>query len=337
MSRAFEPAEGSLLGFVIAAALIVIISIPVTGLGAPGSGGVDLRRQLAFIAPLYLGQFTLNLLMQSDIHLLGRFAADAAVQAGLDAKEADRLVGAYGVAQLFCFLPYQLLLSVTFVLFPLLASARRDGDEAAVTRYVRTGVRLALVIAGAFVAVNAGLAGRLLAVVFRAEDATVGGEAMLPLAVGLGSFAIFGILATVLTSLGRERLSAMLTTVALALVVAACAGLVRGTGFGPAMVSRTAMATSVGLVTATLLSAAAVKKTAGGVVSLVTVARVLVATGVGAVCGRVLAAAAPAGKVVTLVGALVVGLVYLASLLVTRELGRADLDLVLGLVRKKRG
>jgi len=259
------------------------------------------------------------------------------VQAGLDAKEADRLVGAYGVAQLFCFLPYQLLLSVTFVLFPLLASARRDGDEAAVTRYVRTGVRLALVIAGAFVAVNAGLAGRLLAVVFRAEDATVGGEAMLPLAVGLGSFAIFGILATVLTSLGRERLSAMLTTVALALVVAACAGLVRGTGFGPAMVSRTAMATSVGLVTATLLSAAAVKKTAGGVVSLVTVARVLVATGVGAVCGRVLAAAAPAGKVVTLVGALVVGLVYLASLLVTRELGRADLDLVLGLVRKKRG
>ena len=44
---------------------------------------------------------------------------------------ADALAGAYGVAQLFCFLPYQLLLSVTFVLFPLLASAKRETDEAA--------------------------------------------------------------------------------------------------------------------------------------------------------------------------------------------------------------
>jgi stage V sporulation protein B len=336
VGRMFGAAEGSLLGFVTAAALIVVISIPVAGLGAPGWGGVTLRRQLAFLAPLYLGQFTLNLLMQSDIHLLGRFAADAAVQAGLDAREADRLVGAYGVAQLFCFLPYQLLLSVTFVLFPLLASARRDGDDAAVASYVRTGVRLALVIAGAFVAVNAGLAGRLLAVVFRAEDAALGGEAMLALALGLGSFAIFGILATVLTSLGRERLSALLTAAALTLVVAASVLLVRGTSFGPAMLTRTALATSLGLVTATLLSALAVKKTAGGVVAPLTVVRVLVATALGVTLGRVLGSSLPASKVLTLGLAGAIGLAYLGLLIATRELGRADLNLMLGLVRKKR-
>lgn len=335
--RTFDAVEGSLLGFVASIAVIVVASTFVAGLGAPGGGGLSLKQQLAFIAPLFLGQFTLNLLMQCDIHLLGRFAADAAVAAGQDARSADRLVGAYGVAQLFCFLPYQLLLSVTFVLFPLLASARRDGDHAAVTSYVQIGVRLALVVAGAFVAVNAGLAGRLLAVVFRAEDASVGGEAMLPLAIGLGSFAIFGILATVLTSLGRERLSALLTLAALVLVVSACSVFVRGHAFGPSMVVRTALATSIGLVTATVLSALAVKRTAGGVVAPLTLVRVVAATAVAAALGRTLGSSLRSGPVTTLALAIVVGLAYLGVLFATREVGAADRDLVLGILRRKRG
>lgn len=327
--------EGSLFGFVAAALVIVVVTIPIAGLGAPGSGGITLGRQLAFIAPLYAGQFTLNLLMQSDIHLLGRFAADAAVSGGLDARAADPLVGAYSVAQLFCFLPYQLLLSVTFVLFPLLASAHHERNAPAVANYVQTGVRLALVVAGAFVSVNAGLGSRLLAIVFRAEDAALGGSAMLPLGIGLGSFAVFGVLVTVLTSLGRERASALFTVAALALVVVLCASFVRGTAFGPAMIQRTAIATATGLVLATLLAAVAVRKTAGAVVAPLTLGRVLVSVALAILGARLLADVVPAGKVATLGLAAVVGLLYLGLLIVTRELGEADVERLRGLVRKR--
>ena len=188
----------------------------------------QVREHLRFVAPLFFGQVALNMLFQSDLQLLGLFAAEAAVASGRAAAEADTLAGAYRNAQLFCFLPYQLLLSVTFVLFPLLATARRDGDEEAVGRYVRTGVRLALILAGAMVSVTAGLSDELLRLVFGADSAALGGPAMPIMAVGLGAFAIFGILATVLTSLKRERASAVLTTAALLLVVGLCFGLVRG-------------------------------------------------------------------------------------------------------------
>jgi stage V sporulation protein B len=316
--------------------VIVVVAIPLAGIGKAGDGGVTWRTQLAFIAPLYAGQFTLNLLMQCDLHLLGRFAADAAVASGLNARSADALAGAYGVAQLFCFLPYQLLLSVTFVLFPLLASAKREKDEAAVARYVATGVRLALIIAGAFVCVNAGLGGRLLAVVFRAEDAALGGTAMLPLGIGLGSFAVFGILVTVLTSLGQERASALFTAVALALVVAACSVFVRGAAFGPGMIERTATATAAGLVLATLLAATAVKKTAGAVVSTATLVRVLGSVVAVVTVTRFLSRALPQGKLLTLALAAAVGVLYLMALVATRELGRSDLALVGGVFKRRR-
>lgn len=331
-----DAVDGSLVGFAIAAAVIVVVSLVVVGVGAAGDGGVTLRRQVSFLAPLYVGQFTLNLLMQSDLHVLGRLAADAAGTVGLDAREADRLVGAYGVAQLFCFLPYQLLLSVTFVLFPLLASAHRDGDRGAVATYVQTGVRLALVIAGAFIAVNAGLASRLLALVFRAEDAALGGNAMLPLGVGLGAFAIFGVLVTALTSLGHERKSAALTAVALACVLGATTLLGRGASFGPDLIARTALGAACGLVGATVLAAIAVRRAAGAVVAPTTLARVALSTAVACALARTLATFLAAGKVMTLGLAVLVGLAYLAVLVASRELGRADLDLVLRLVRRRR-
>jgi len=134
----------------------------------------------------------LNLLFQSDLQLLGWFAAESAEHVGRAAIEADTLAGAYANAQLFCFLPYQLLLSVTFVLFPMLAEAQRDKDRAAVARYVRMGVRLALVLAGLMVSVTAGLPGPLLRLIFGAESAELGATGMRILALGSGLLPFLG-------------------------------------------------------------------------------------------------------------------------------------------------
>ncbi|MSP26186.1 MAG: lipopolysaccharide biosynthesis protein [Myxococcales bacterium] len=317
--------EGALGAFVAAAGLVLFIALPLAGTGKRGRGGVSVRAHLAFLAPLFFGQVALNLLLQSDLQLLGRFAADAAEAAGHDARDADKLTGAYRAAQLFCFLPYQLLLSVTFVLFPLLASAARDGDRAAVGRYVTTGVRLALVFGGLVVSVNAAIPAKLLALVFRLEFADLGARAMFVLAIGLGAFALFGILASVLTSLGRERQSAALTVAALALVVALSFAFVRGEPFGEGMVLRTALATSASLVIATVCAAVAVHRAAGQVVRLRTLVRVALALAVAIATGRAADAFFGASPALAVPLAALVGLAYVGTLIATRELAEGDI------------
>ena len=197
---------------------------------------------------------------------------------------------------------------------------------------MRTGVRLAVVLAGLMVSVTAGLSRSLINLVFGADAASLSGRAMFIMALGLGSFAIFGILATVLTSLKREVLSMVLTIVALTLVVGLCFALVRGQPFGEGMLIRTAIATAAGLLTATLLTAGAVRKTAGAVVSPATLLRVALGLGAAIAVGRYLPAP---GKLMTLVYAGAVALVYVLVLLVTRELTKEDARVVARVLGRK--
>jgi len=290
------------------------------------------RAHLTFAVPVLVGQVLFNLLLQADLTLLRRFASQAALARGLPAAAADPLVGAYRATQLFSFLPYQLLIAVTFILFPMLASAARDGDRQAVTRYVRTGVRLALMLAGLMVSVTAGLSDRLLYLVFGPEAAALGGGSLELLALGFGGFAIFGVLTTVLNSLKHERESMIVTGVAVTLVVALCFWRVRGAPFGPELLLYTAQATAAGLFVATLSAAFFVYRAAGSVAPPLTLVCVLVAVAIATSVGRFLPYA---GKIVTPVYAGLVALAYLLILLVSRELVGADLATLRAVVTKR--
>jgi stage V sporulation protein B len=316
--------EGAMLGFVVATAFIWVGALGVVGPGRRGDAGLTTRRHLAFIGPVLLGQTLLNLLFQADLSVLRAFASGAAMRAGLGPEAADPLVGAYRMTQLFSFLPYQLLLSITFVLFPLLAQAHHAGDREAVARYVSTGVRIALLVAGGMVSVTSGLSGPLFRWVFTSEAAELGTGPMQLLSLGLGAFALFGILTTVLNSLGRERASALVTALALVLVVGLCWLLLSGAELGPELLWKTAVSTSAGLVVATVGAAWLVFRTAGAVVAPLSLLRVAVSMGLAILVGRHLPGA---GKLVTPVYAGLVGLLYAGLLLLTRELGRADLTL----------
>ncbi|HEY0469277.1 MAG TPA: oligosaccharide flippase family protein [Polyangiaceae bacterium] len=325
--------EGATVGFVGGASLILTVALLLVGIGKRGPSSISVRAHLIFAVPVLLGQVLFNLLLQADLTLLRRFASQAALAQGLPAAAADPLVGAYRATQLFSFLPYQLLIAVTFILFPMLASAARDGDREAVARYVRTGVRLALVLAGLMVSVTAGLSDRLLYLVFGPEAATLGGSSLELLAVGFGGFAIFGVLTTVLNSLKHERETVIVTAVAVTLVVLLCYLRVRGAPFGEPLLLYTAQATAAGLFVATLSAAFFVYRAAGAVARPLTLVRVLLGVVVATSLGRVLP---HAGKIVTPVYALLVALAYLLILLVTRELAAADLA-TLRAVATKRG
>jgi stage V sporulation protein B len=317
--------EGAAWGFVAGAVLVLGVALGIVGVGRHGPGGPTVGRHLIFMAQLFVGQLLLNLLLQADLTLLRFFAGEAAAREGLSPMAADPFVGAYRATQLFAFLPYQLLIAVTFVLFPMLASAGKSGDREDVRRYVATGLRLALIIGGAMVCVTSGLAGPLLMLVFGPEATSHGARALSVLAIGFGAFAIFGILTTVLNSLGFERASAVITGVAAALVAAACFVWVRGTPLSDELLLRTATATSTSIVLATIAASILVHRAAGGLVAPSVVLRVLLAGAIATVVGRLLwdtpRFAAP-GLAVIVVS------IYVLVLVVSRELGSHDLVLV---------
>lgn len=332
--------EGAALGFAGSSLLVLLVAGRKVGLGAPGNAAASSEGSrhlpygyLRYIGPILAGQVLLNLLFQADQLLLRRFSADAALRAGLDPAAADPLVGAYRATQLFCFLPYQLVISVSIVLFPMLARAHRDADADALARYVRQGVRLALLTAGLIVSVTCGLSGPLLRLVFGAEAAELAAAPMQVLALGLGNLAMLGVLTAVLNSVAQQRLSLIVTGLACLLVVGLCLEQVRGRPFGPELLWHTALATSAALLAATLVAALLVRRAAGAVVAPGSVLRVLVALVCAVGVARLLPAARP---LLTPALALLVGGTYLLALILLRELGAADWRAFHGIVARRR-
>jgi stage V sporulation protein B len=218
---------GGVIGFTSAALLIVPIAATRSKLGAPGGVAPTAGTYARFVGPLAIGLIALNLLLQTDFLLFSSFVGAKARALGLPGGEAqsraDACVGSYRAFQLFSFLPYQLLMSVTFVLFPMLSKAHAEGDREAVARFTRTGMRLALVLVGLFAGIVAGLPFGLLRFAFfsNPEIADLGSKAQPYHALAMALFALLGVMTTVLTSLGKEIVSAALTALGVALVAAA--------------------------------------------------------------------------------------------------------------------
>jgi stage V sporulation protein B len=322
---------GSTLGFALAAACIVPVaawfarSPPKAARIAPGPAVPPPaaepeerpRDYLAQLGPLAAAQFFTNAVMQVDITLLGHF-----LSRGADVKTADEWVAVYRACQLFAFLPYQLLLSITQVLFPMLARAKAAGDTEGVRRYVERGSRLAALACGMLVSVIVGLPTQLLAFAYSSEVAERGAATLRILALGQGAYAMLAIATTVLASLGKERLSATITLGALVTVVGACALLAANASFGGPQLEATAMGTSAALVLALLVAGVAVQKLSGAFIPWSSVLRVLVALAVAAGIGSLFPASH--GRWLTVILAAGVVATYGLVLAGTRELTRGD-------------
>jgi stage V sporulation protein B len=334
---------GTTVGWVWAAALIVPLAARSTRLGKPlGRGeprpeGVPTARAyLSILGPIAGAQLCTNLLMQIDIALLGRFLSEGAGAAGL-AGDAQRdavkqWLAIYKECQTFAFLPYQLLFSITLVLFPMLARARAEGDEAAVRTYVARGARLAAIFGGLLVSIVVAMPASMLSFAYGAADAAKGADVLRTMALAQAAFAMLGIATTVLTSIGRERTAALVTLGAVVAVATACALLVPAASFGQAQLTRSTQATGAGLAATLVVAGLLVRARTGAFVPVATGVRVGIALAGCVALGLVMPRL---GRLLTPVAAAAVGAAYVAVLVVLREIGRADVALVKGVVRRK--
>jgi stage V sporulation protein B len=323
---------GSTVGFALAAAAIAVVAGGmVRGASrASSSGAGDVLRGMGYVAvlfPLALAQLFTNALMQIDIMLLGRFLHTT----GPSASAADEWVATYRACQLFAFLPYQLLLSLTQILFPMLARAKAEGSASEVRDYVARGSRLGAIAMGAMVAVIAGMPETAIRFAYDPDTAARGASTLRILALGQGAFAMLGIGCTVLSSLGRERTSATLTAASAALAAGACAIVVPAQRFGGDQLRATALCVAIVLVLALAACAVAVVRVAGSFVPLASTARVGVALAIAVALGTRIP---PVSRLLAPAVGIALALAYLAVLAISREIGTADLRWVAGAMRR---
>jgi len=326
---------GSVIGSVVAALVVFSIALVWTGTGRSTSDAdpriPKAKPYLLGLLPVMLAQLFTSALMQADITVLGHYLSQSALAANVSdpQKISDEWVGVYRGCQLFAFLPYQLLFSVTQVLFPLLAKAKKEGDAEEVRALVARGARLGAVVLGLFASVVVTLPASLLGFVYGKDVAVRGADALRVLALGQAAFAMLGLATTVLVSLGRERKAMALTAVALVLTLGATSLAASGAELGHAQLVASASATSVSLVLAALVGVFVVRHEAGSFVPAKTALRVFGTLLALSLLGRFVP---PLGKPLTVVACVAAALVYVTVLVLTRELGSADVATVKGVL-----
>jgi stage V sporulation protein B len=342
---------GATVGAVGASCGVFFVALRLAGRGAPFTerppGVPRPSAYVGLIVPIMIAQLFTNALMQADIFMLGRYVSLGAVAWNVVEPErtANEWVGVYRAAQLFAFLPYQMLFSVTQILFPMLAKAQAAEGPARVAELVRRGSRIGAIVCGLMLVVVVGLPKSLISFAYGSAVAEQGYVTLSILAVAQGAFAMFGLAATVLVSLGRERIAMLLTASAVAVLVGACAlalepklvPFAAGPGypvFGRDQLVATAIAAAWALCSMLAVAVVVVRHVAGAFVPLSTALRVGGAVAAAWAFGLMMPIRL--GKILTPLAAMALVGAYVVALVLTRELKGDDLALALSVVRKRK-
>jgi stage V sporulation protein B len=290
---------------------------------------------VALMAPLWLYQLCLNIVLQIDTSLLKRTVAEISIAAGSSpeaaAELASRYVGFYRAAQTFAFVPYQLILSVAFVIFPMVSEATSLGREDHARSYIRGALRFSLLVLLAIAAPIAGASESVLRLVYPSSY-LAGGSALAMLSFGMVCFALFVIGATIIRGAGRPGVAATIASAAVVVVLIANIAFVKMAGVGEHTLLAAASGTTLGTVAALLAIGVAVYARFGTFIAASTAVRAIIGAACGAGVARFLVGES---KLTALIALVAGGLTYVAVLIATRELGRPELQAIQRVVRRR--
>ncbi len=356
MTAAGLGVTGAITGWLFATGAMLVISSFVVGLpvGARASGERQpLKPMIGYFVGVAVYLILLNLILAVDTWLLKSLSTHwfEAREADLEAAVArvapawaqglaasihpsalaDSQVGFYGVVQNFARLSYQLIIAATFVVFPLVSRSTFADDRDATRRYITTTVRYSLIFAAGIASVIAANPGPILGIPYGAAFAEAGASALTVLSLGSVAFAVFAIAGTILNGAGLTRPAIVSAAVTLVLAAAANAAVIPRFEPGPELLLACAAATGSAMLVGAAVSGWFLSRHLGAFMPARSAARVVTAVAVALGAARLLPFGSP---LLTLIEAGVVGCVFLAVLVVTRELGAADLRAVTGLARR---
>jgi len=329
-------AIGAVAGFATAAATIVTISLIWIGFGERGTHGekIQRRRWLGFMAPIWTYQICLNGILLIDLQVLKRTATEIALASSATSQAAvdlaNQYVGYYRAAQTFAFVPYQLIISLTFVVFPMISKATSIGNREAARSTIQHAMRLSLLLLLLVAAPTSGAAHGVMQLAYPAEY-LAGAPALSILVFGVAAFALFAVAATAISGAGKPSVAAMIAGASLLAVVIANRVLVMRAGLGEQTLEAAATGTAIGMVIALVLSAWVIYQQFGVFIPVATWIRAALA----AAAGYATAAAVPHGSPVMALVALALGFASaVVTLVITRELTKDDWHALWRVVRR---
>lgn len=305
---------GAFLGFIGAAVLILTVSAAAVGLPR-GADRFPASRLMAYMIGAVAYTLLINVALNYDLVLLRRFAG-----AATDQLHADALVGNYEALRNLALLPYQALLVVTFVIFPLVSRSTFTEDHQATRVYISQTLRYAMMIGAALAVVLAARPFALLSILYK-PGYTEGARALPVLVLGVWGLAILSVMGSIINASGRPRVAVGLMAATLAVGGAAAFALVRNAKPGPAMLLASATATTIGVAAGLLLAVIYLRHRFGAGPPVLTALRVAVAAALAIVAGQFFPSG---GKLMGLLALGAVELAFVAALVILRELGPAD-------------
>ena len=310
-----SPVTGAFIGFISAALFILVVSMLKVGLPT-GSERFPASKLMAYMAGVVGYTLLINLALNSDLLLLRRFAGDAVEQG-----HADALAGAYDAVRTLALLPYQALLVLTFVIFPLISRSTFVEDRESTRDYINQTLRYAILIGAAMAVVLAARPQVVLTLAYPKAGYAEGANALPVLAAGVLLLALMSVCGAIINASGRPRIMVGLMLVTVAVSVGTAFIIVRTATPGASMLVASATATSIGNAAGLVLALIYLKKQFDAGPPLMTVVRVAAAAALAIVAARVFPSG---GKLMGLITLGVVGLVFVAALIILRELGPAD-------------
>ena len=326
---------GAVGGFVAAAAVILVASASWVGLPLDTGGATfPMGRIWRFMLRLFLYTLCLNLVMRVDLFLLKRVAGTlGSGEAGQTMAEmASAYAGYYGTAQSLAFIPYQAILAVAFVIFPLVSRSTFEEDLTATRSYIRQTLRFSLIFAAGVAVVLMANPEAVINVPYQ-DRYRVGGAALRILAGGMVCFSMFTIINTILNGAGHTR-DALISGVVTLVTASVANGLLIPASSSPtAALTVAAWATTGAQALGMVVSALLLYRRFAASFPLATLVRVLIAMAVAMAVGWVWP---EHSKLVTLVECVAVMGAYYLVLVLVREFTAKDLDSFRRVIFRKR-
>ena len=156
-----------------------------------------------------------------------------------DAVTASVNAGYYGAALNVANIIYQVIISITFVIFPLVSQSTFVEDSRRTNVYISTTVRYALMVMALLATLFSANAPEVLRLIYR-PDYQAGASALAIVGYGMLLFGFLQVATTIISASGRPRVSLMIAGVTLAISAGLNAWLIPSRGLAGAATATTA-------------------------------------------------------------------------------------------------
>jgi O-antigen/teichoic acid export membrane protein len=309
---------GGVGGFALAAICVLALSA-ILGRGSSRKGEVRLGELFTFQSYLLLFTFVLTLLQKVDLMLIKSLSSP-------EARMASENAAFYGASIDVANLTYQIIISITFVIFPLVSRSTFEDDRGRTRSYISNTLRYSIMIMALTATLFSANANEVLRVIYR-EAYQAGASALSIVAFGMLFFGLLYVLTTIISASGHPKVSLIVGVMTLGASTVLNAVLIPRFGLAGA-----ASATTASMLMGVLAACAYLGRKFGALMPFWSAVRI--ATCAGAVYGLSLLLS-PSSKVIIIAKLVALSVFYVLALIASREIGQSDLRTIARVIKGK--